>query len=47
MHEALVAHPGIRAITPVNSTTTEAILRLTENLLGTCSLTRLTSDEGP
>jgi len=34
MHGALVGHPGIAAITLVNSPTTEAVLRLTENLLG-------------
>jgi AcrR family transcriptional regulator len=34
MHQVLVAHPGIAAITLVNSPTTESVLRLTENLLG-------------
>jgi hypothetical protein len=34
MHRALVAHRGITAITLADSPTTEAILRLTENLLG-------------
>jgi AcrR family transcriptional regulator len=34
VHQALVAHPGIAAITLVDPPTTEAILRLTENLLG-------------
>jgi len=34
MHQALVAHPGIAAITLADSPTTETILRLTENLLG-------------
>ena len=34
MHQALVAHPGIAAMTLVDSPTTEAVLRLTENLLG-------------
>jgi AcrR family transcriptional regulator len=34
MHHALVAHPGIAAITLADSPTTEAVLHLTENLLG-------------
>ena len=34
MHEALVAHPGIAAMTLADSPTTEAVLLLTENLLG-------------
>jgi AcrR family transcriptional regulator len=34
LHRALVAHPGIAAMTLVKSPTTEAVLRLTENLLG-------------
>ena len=34
MHRALVAHPGIAAMTLADSPTTEAVLRLTENLLG-------------
>jgi AcrR family transcriptional regulator len=34
VHHALVAHPGIAAMTLVDSPTTDAILRLTENLLG-------------
>ena len=34
MHQALVAHPGIAAITLTNPPTTEAVLLLTENLLG-------------
>ena len=34
MHEALVAHPGIAAMTLADPPTTEAVLRLTENLLG-------------
>ena len=34
MHQALVAHPGIAAMTLADSPTTEAVLRLTENLLG-------------
>jgi AcrR family transcriptional regulator len=34
MHRALVAHPGIAAMTLADPPTTEAILRLTENLLG-------------
>jgi AcrR family transcriptional regulator len=33
-HQALVAHPGIAAITLVNSPTTESVLHLTENLFG-------------
>jgi AcrR family transcriptional regulator len=33
-HQALVAHPGIAAITLASSPTSEAILLLTENLLG-------------
>ena len=34
MHEALVAHPGIAAMTLADPPTTEAVLLLTENLLG-------------
>ncbi len=34
MHQALVAHPGIAAMTLVDSPTTESVLSLTENLLG-------------
>jgi AcrR family transcriptional regulator len=34
VHRALVAHPGIAAMTLADSPTTEAVLRLTENLLG-------------
>jgi AcrR family transcriptional regulator len=34
MHQALVAHPGIAAMTLAYPPTTEAVLRLTENLLG-------------
>ena len=34
MHQALVAHPGIAAMTLADPPTTEAVLRLTENLLG-------------
>ena len=34
MHQALVAHPGIAAMTLADSPTTEAVLLLTENLLG-------------
>ena len=34
MHHILVTHPGIAAMTLVDPPTTEAILRLTENLLG-------------
>jgi len=34
MHQALVAHPGIAAMTLVDSPTTKSVLRLTENLLG-------------
>jgi AcrR family transcriptional regulator len=34
MRQALVAHPGIAAITLGDPPTTEAVLRLTENLLG-------------
>ncbi|MFZ0664142.1 MAG: TetR/AcrR family transcriptional regulator [Acidimicrobiales bacterium] len=34
MHRALVAHRGIAAMTLVESPTTEAVLRLIENLLG-------------
>jgi AcrR family transcriptional regulator len=34
MHQVLVTHPGIAAMTLVDPPTTEAILRLTENLLG-------------
>jgi AcrR family transcriptional regulator len=33
-HRALVAHPGIAAVTLTDSPTTETVLRLTENLLG-------------
>jgi AcrR family transcriptional regulator len=33
-HQALVAHPGIAAMTLADPPTTEAVLRLTENLLG-------------
>jgi AcrR family transcriptional regulator len=33
-HEALIAHPGIAAITLADPPTTEAILRLAENLFG-------------
>ena len=33
-HHALVAHPGIAAVTLADPPTTEAVLRLTENLLG-------------
>jgi hypothetical protein len=35
MHQALVAHPGIAAMTLTGPPTTEAVLRLAENLLGT------------
>jgi AcrR family transcriptional regulator len=35
LHEALVAHPGIATMTLVDPPTTEPVLRLTENLLGT------------
>jgi hypothetical protein len=35
MHQALVAHPGIAAMTLTDPPTTEAVLLLTENLLGT------------
>jgi AcrR family transcriptional regulator len=35
VREALVDHPGIAAMTLPGSPTTEAVLRLTENLLGT------------
>jgi AcrR family transcriptional regulator len=34
LHDALVAHPGIAAITLADPPTTEAVLLLTENLLG-------------
>ena len=34
MHQALVAHPGIAAMTLADPPTTEAVLVLTENLLG-------------
>jgi AcrR family transcriptional regulator len=34
MHQALVAHPGIAAMTLADPPTTEAVLLLTENLLG-------------
>ena len=34
VHDALVAHPGIAAITLADPPTTEAVLLLTENLLG-------------
>jgi AcrR family transcriptional regulator len=34
IHQVLVAHPGIAAMTLADSPTTEAVLRLTENLLG-------------
>jgi AcrR family transcriptional regulator len=34
MHQVLVAHPGIAAVTLVDSPMTEAVLLLTENLLG-------------
>jgi AcrR family transcriptional regulator len=34
MHRALVAHPGIAALTLADPPTTEAVLLLTENLLG-------------
>ena len=34
MHEALVAHPGIAAMTLADPPTTDAVLLLTENLLG-------------
>src|SRR5271170_2797807 len=34
MRRALVAHPGIAAMTLADPPTTEAVLRLTENLLG-------------
>ena len=34
MHRALVAHPGIAALTLEDPPTTEVVLRLTENLLG-------------
>jgi AcrR family transcriptional regulator len=34
MHQALIDHPGIAGMTLVESPTTEAVLRLTENLLG-------------
>jgi AcrR family transcriptional regulator len=34
MHAALVAHPGIAAMTLADPPTTESVLRLTENLLG-------------
>ncbi len=35
IHQTLVDHPGIAAMTLAESPTTEAVLRLTENLLGT------------
>jgi AcrR family transcriptional regulator len=34
MHQALVAHPGIAAMTLADPPTTEAVLLLTENLMG-------------
>lgn len=34
LHRALVAHPGVAALTLADSPTTEAVLLLTENLLG-------------
>jgi AcrR family transcriptional regulator len=34
MHQALVTHPGIAALTLEDPPTTEVVLRLTENLLG-------------
>jgi len=34
MHHSLVAHPGIAAMTLTDPPTTDAVLRLTENLLG-------------
>jgi len=34
MHQALIAHPGIAAMTLADPPTTEAVLLLTENLLG-------------
>lgn len=34
MHRALVAHPGIAAMTLADPPTTEAVLRLSENMLG-------------
>src|SRR5271155_1764435 len=34
MHQALVAHPGIAALTLADPPTTEAVLQVTENLLG-------------
>jgi AcrR family transcriptional regulator len=34
IHQALLAHPGIAAVTLADSPTTEAVLLLTENLLG-------------
>jgi len=34
LHQALITHPGIAAMTLVDSPTTDAVLRLTENLLG-------------
>jgi AcrR family transcriptional regulator len=34
LHDVLVAHPGIAAMTLADPPTTEAVLRLTENLLG-------------
>jgi AcrR family transcriptional regulator len=34
MHQALVAHPGMAALTLEDPPTTEVVLRLTENLLG-------------
>jgi AcrR family transcriptional regulator len=35
MHETLVAHPGIAAMTLAHPPTTDAVLLLTENMLGT------------
>ncbi len=34
MHEALIAHPGMAALTLEDPPTTEVVLRVTENLLG-------------
>jgi AcrR family transcriptional regulator len=34
LHQALLAHPGIAAMTLADPPTTDAVLRLTENLLG-------------
>jgi AcrR family transcriptional regulator len=34
MHQALVSHPGMAALTLEDAPTTEVVLRLTENLLG-------------